>query len=334
MSDAVERLASDLEDKILASGAINEDLIMEVFRFQADNCIVYKDFLKYLGVDSMGVKSPESIPFLPISAFKYHRVGWSLHISATLFMSSGTTGSDRSKHYVIRPDLYNTGIISGFEAVWGKVNDWVILALLPSYLEQGNSSLVWMVNHLFEFAAEGSGFFKNDFVRLDEALGRAVQSGKKVMLWGVAYALADYADFRNKPLPEGVVVLETGGMKGRRKELPKDGLHELLSAGLGVKAISSEYGMTELLSQAWSVKGNCFQSGPLMEVAIAHNQNPLEKVDWGKRGRILVCDLLNVHSCSFVATDDLGQLNEDGSFMVFGRLDNAEIRGCNLLYEL
>lgn len=333
MRDSVKEVALELESRIIGYGGKFEDLLMEVFQFQAVNCGVYKAFLNYLKVDYRKVNKIEAIPYLPISAFKYHKVGWG-GSAELVFKSSGTSGMERSMHYVHRSSVYGEGVLRGFEQEWGRVEDWVILALLPSYLEQGQSSLVWMVDHLMQRSAKRSAFFKQDFESLNATIEQASQKGRSVLLWGVAYALLDFAEWRNQMLPEGITVLETGGMKGRRKELPKEGLHQALTEALGVKVIASEYGMTELLSQAWSKQGNGFIAGPFMDVSIAHNQNPMEKVGVGVKGRLMVCDLLNVHSCSFVATDDLAQLNTDGSFSVLGRLDNAEIRGCNLLYEL
>ncbi len=276
------------------------------------------------------------LTYLPIEFFKHFAVQtappWT---AAFCFESSGTTGQEPSRHLVRDPDLYRESAIRGFFHFFPEKN-YRILALLPSYLERQNASLVHMVQLWIDtFGRPGSGFYLHDFEALAAAIGDADKAGEQVLLIGVSFALLDFAAFSGEKglaLPPDAIVMETGGMKGRREELVREELHTRLRQGLGVPAIASEYGMTELLSQAYALEKGRFQCPPWMRVEIADIHLPTLIQPPGISGRILITDLANVHSCAFIATEDIGRLHEDGSFEVLGRLDHAELRGCNLMY--
>jgi hypothetical protein len=320
-----------LEDEIFSirSSADFERVALEVFRFQSKECQVYKEF-----IEKLGHKTPrciEEIPFLPISFFKTHDILADAKNFELTFLSSGTTGSNRSKHLVYKSSLYEKSFIHTYRQFIGNPEEQVILGLLPNYLEQGNSSLVYMVNKLIEITKSPlSGFLLNDLHNVEKNYQLAIASGKKVVIFGVSYALLDLAE-KNIHLSEALII-ETGGMKGRRKELTKDELHAELSKGLNVPFISSEYGMTELLSQAYSDKNGLFTTPNWMKILCRDINDPLTYVDQGKTGGINVIDLANLYSCSFIATQDLGKIEGD-SFQIMGRFDNSDIRGCNLMVE-
>jgi hypothetical protein len=285
-------------------------------------------------VNSLNRKSPkklEEIPFLPISFFKTHDVICSENKNGITFLSSGTTQTQRSKHLLLKTDLYIRSFTKTYIDFAGELEEQVILALLPNYLEQGNSSLVFMVDHLIQQTkSDLSGFFKNDFEKLIQNYKKALSENKKVVIFGVSYALLDLAEL--KPDLSQATIIETGGMKGRRKEIQKDELHAILCKAFQVDFISSEYGMTELLSQAYSNKNGFFHLPNWMKILIRDTNDPFEFVKKGKTGGINVIDLANLYSCSFIATQDLGQSTEFG-LKLMGRFDNADIRGCNLMME-
>ncbi len=278
------------------------------------------------------VKKIENIPFLPIQFFKSHRV-ISKSVSETItFASSGTTGNLTSKHYVSDLKLYENSFLKAFELIYGKPSQYAILALLPSYLERGGSSLVYMAASLIETSdIEHSGFYLNDTKALIEKLILLESINQKTILLGVSYALLDLIEEQNFKL-KNTIIMETGGMKGKRKELVKDELHSILQNGFGVDRIHSEYGMTELLSQAYSKGQGVFHTPPWMKILTRDTEDALSFVK-GKTGGINVIDLANLYSCSFIATQDLGRIREDGSFEVLGRFDASDIRGCNLMVQ-
>ena len=305
-----------------------ERIALEVFAFQYQNCAIYRKY-----VDLLDRKSPtciEEIPFLPIEFFKSQEV-LSIPKSGkeTLFLSSGTGMIGRSKHLVSNVSVYEDSFFKAYQLLFGNPKEQVILALLPNYLEQGNSSLVYMVSALIE-ASENklSGFLLNEFEEIKKRYEAAINSGKVVVIFGVSYALLDLAE--QKMDFSQAKIIETGGMKGRRKELTKAELHAVLAQGLGVDFVSSEYGMTELLSQAYSLKNGVFVCPPWMKVLFRDVYDPLTLVSSEKSGGINVIDLANIYSCAFIQTQDLGRKTKEG-FVIEGRIDLADIRGCNLM---
>jgi hypothetical protein len=311
-----------------------EQLAMDIYAFQAKHCSVYRDFHVYLDIDPTSVSNLSEIPFLPIQAFKSHKVQTGQWESQRRFESSGTTGQISSKHYVRSLSHYLVNATLGFESFYGDLSQWNVLALLPSYLERGNSSLVCMVQEFIEQSESPlSGFFLNDFENLLKHLEACKDSGKKTLLIGVTYALLDFVE--NHPVSNvpGLVVMETGGMKGRRKEITRKEVHSRLVEAFTVDTVHSEYGMTELLSQAYSKGKGIFYPSATMAVMTADVYDPLDLHFSGKRGVLQIIDLANIDTCSFIATEDLGFVFENGAFEVIGRLDASEMRGCNLMVE-
>lgn len=313
-------------------------LSIEIFRFQYDNNAVYNAYVKALGIDPAKVESIFQIPFLPISFFKTHTVQATLFNPQITFESSGTTGANTSRHRVKDPGLYEESFTRGFERVYGPVNDWCIIGLLPSYLERKNSSLVYMVNKMISQSGQPeSGFYLDEYEVLKEVLMKLEGRQQKTLLIGVTFGLLDFAARYPFPLKH-TVIMETGGMKGRRKEMIRDEVHAELKKAFNVQSVHSEYGMTELLSQAYSKGDGIFECPPWMRVMVRDEDDPLnlqEPADSKNRkemsGILNVIDLANIWSCSFIATDDAGKVFENGSFEVQGRMDNSDIRGCNLL---
>ncbi len=305
---------------------------LDIYNYQADQNPVYKDFIKKLSGPGKEIKSPGDVPFLPIEFFKRHKIISGDLISQQVFESSGTTGSAVSRHFVADLVIYEQSFLQSFRLFYGNLSDYVIAALLPSYTARKSSSLVYMVDSLIK-RTNGpiSGFYRENVAGMLDNINMAVKSGKKVILIGVSYALLDIAE-KYSPDLSGVIVMETGGMKGRREEIIRDELHSILKKSFNVNAIHSEYGMTELLSQAWSKGGGIYFCPPWMKILIRDPQDPLTVTsEPGITGGINVIDLANVHSCSFIATGDMGRLHDNGSFEVLGRIDNSDIRGCNLL---
>lgn len=307
-----------------------EDLALEIFDFQKSNCAIYNDYVRLLGREIP--RSLSEIPFLPIQFFKSHEVLSKPKTgNETFFLSSGTGSIGRSKHFVSDVSIYEQSFLKAYELQFSDPENQVILALLPNYIEQGNSSLVYMVNDLINRTKnELSGFLLNDFDGIRERYKSALSSGKKVVIFGVSYALLDLAE-QGFDLSKAIII-ETGGMKGRREELSKTELHERIKNGLGVDYVSSEYGMTELLSQAYSEKNGVFQTPPWMKVIFSDVYDPLTIVSGASSSIINVIDLANVNSCSFIQTQDLGRKVENG-FVLDGRLDLSDIRGCNLMVD-
>lgn len=307
------------------------DAALQVFRFQAEACHVYKSFITGLGVDVTSVKHFSQIPFLPISFFKSQQVLSSTDAEQVTFSSSGTTGITTSRHMVTDVSWYQQSFRKGFELFYGDISQYTILALLPNYLERSGSSLIYMVEDLIKQSNNtDSGFFLYNHDELYHQLLKQQQAGKPTVLIGVTYALLDFIENYQVDFPE-LIIMETGGMKGRRKEMIREELHTQLCGGFGVSAIHSEYGMTELLSQAYSTGNGIFNCPPWIRILTRDTNDPLSIITDDKAGGINVIDLANINSCSFIATQDLGKLYNDGSFEVLGRFDDADIRGCNLL---
>ncbi len=308
-----------------------EKIALKVFRFQYDSNDVYREFCQLLNVEKKEVKSLQQIPFLPIQFFKSHVVVSTTHPVQETFTSSGTTGMVTSKHLVTDVSLYEESYRKGFSQFYGNIEDYIILALLPSYLEREGSSLIYMVNDLIQLTNNpDSGFYLNQYDELIKKLIDLDHSEKNIILIGVTYALLDLIE-RQKFQLKNTIVMETGGMKGKRKEMIREELHKILCNGFGVSTIHSEYGMTELLSQAYSLGNGVFECPPWMQILIRETEDALNYVDAGKTGGINVIDLANINSCSFIATQDLGKKKPNNSFEVLGRFDNSDIRGCNLM---
>lgn len=315
----------------ISSSAEFQTVSLDIFRHQYQNTKVYRNFCEHLKIKPHKVHALEDIPFLPIEFFKTHKVLAEGSYPQIVFSSSGTTGQVTSKHLVGDLSLYENSFYKTFRQFYGDPSDWLILALLPSYLEREGSSLVYMVKNLIENSGDpASGFYLNDLPGLREALWKGEQSGKKIFLIGVSFALLDLVEKYNFQL-KNTVIMETGGMKGRRKEMIREELHATLMEGFGVDRIHSEYGMTELLSQAYSKGQGIFKSPPWMHFLIRDPEDPLTYVTPGKTGGINVIDLANLNSCSFIATQDLGKDLGNAEFEILGRFDNSDIRGCNLL---
>ncbi len=307
------------------------DFALKIFNYQAEKNLVYKEFLFHLGVNLSSVDNYKNIPFLPIEFFKTHKVISGNQDYKKIFYSSGTTGKSRSKHYLKNITLYENSFMSAFSRFYGDIKDYCVLALLPTYLENDSSSLVYMVDQLIQKSTHPeSGFYLNNIEALALQLKKLEASGQKTILFGVSYALLDLAEMFPMQLSH-TTIMETGGMKGTRKELTKSELHQFLTQKLGVQKIHSEYGMTELLSQAYSKGDGKFFAPPWMKILIRDTYDPFSLLHHGRSGGINIIDLANMDSCSFIETQDLGKINKDGSFEVLGRFDYSDIRGCNLL---
>jgi phenylacetate-coenzyme A ligase PaaK-like adenylate-forming protein len=304
---------------------------LHTFQFQYENIPVYKEFVDFLKVDPVQISSLDQIPFLPISLFKSYQIISSNQKPKITFKSSGTTGMERSEHSIYDLEVYEKSFRKGFEFFYGDVKSYAVLALLPSYLEQGESSLVYMVDDLIHQSENiDSGFYLDNYEDLVLKLKALDQNGQKTILLGVSYALLDLIEQYDFDL-KNTIVMETGGMKGRRKEMIKEELHQVLKAGFGVSQIHSEYGMTELLSQAYSKGNGIFETPPWMKILIRDATDPLTLIDNNLTGGINVIDLSNYYSCSFIATQDLGKKSANNTFEIVGRFDYTDIRGCNLL---
>ncbi|WP_133688319.1 acyl transferase [Maribacter spongiicola] len=304
---------------------------LRIFRFQYDNNIVYHDFCTYLNVQPDDVQTLEQIPFLPIEFFKSKDVLSTTDTPEITFTSSGTTGSETSKHFVTNLSLYEQSYLKAFNHFYGDIENYCVLALLPSYLERTGSSLIYMADDLIKKSNHPeSGFFLNEYEQLHQLLLQLQKTDTKILIIGVSFALLEFTEQYQMSL-HNTIVMETGGMKGRRKEIVRQELHELLSTGFGVQNIHSEYGMTELLSQAYSKGNGVFDCPAWMKILVRDTEDPLSYLNNGKSGGINVIDLANINSCSFIATQDLGKINQDGTFEIIGRFDNSDIRGCNLM---
>lgn len=311
----------------IATQADFDRMTLEVFRFQVEACAPYREYLELLGVDPAAVECPKQIPFLPIELFKSHRVYCGSNPPQQIFTSSSTTGQTPSRHYVADLRIYEEAFTRSFELFYGPAEQTAIYALLPNYLEREGSSLIYMVEGLIRRG--GGGFYLYDH----DALLRDMEAhqGKKILL-GVSYALWDLAEEQRGALHD-VIVMETGGMKGRREELPREEFHRLLCDAFGVQSIHSEYGMAELMSQAYSDGNGIFRTPPWMRICVRDLNDPFRLLPNGATGGVNLIDLANLYSCSFLQTQDLGKLYEDGSFRILGRISGSEIRGCNLLVQ-
>ena len=338
MQAEIPNIAGEGIPKIFDVSSANfVETALTIFRYQYQNIPVYRQFTDALSVSPEQVRKIEQIPFLPIRFFKTHNIAQSNIMPEVVFESSGTTQSLNSKHYVQSLNIYRQSFLSAFKAFYGNIRDWCIIGLLPSYLERNNSSLVVMVDELVTQSEHAdSGFYLYEHEKLYQLLQDLEKRGQKTLLIGVTFALLDFAEKYNLDL-KNTVVMETGGMKGRREEWTREQVHAFLSERLSVSEIHSEYGMTELLSQAYSGGNGKFNCPSWMKILLRDEDDPMvvhdapSKTEKSKTGIINVIDLANIYSCSFIATDDVGRLYSDGSFEVLGRVDNSDIRGCNLM---
>lgn len=308
-----------------------KEISLEIFKHQFKNNKVYRSFCDLLFVHPSDVKELKDIPFLPIQFFKSKKILSSLDEIQETFTSSGTTGSITSKHFVTDISIYQESYLKGFHHFYGDIKDYTVLALLPNYLERNGSSLVFMVNDLIKKSNQPeSGFYLNNLDELAKKLIDLDKKGQKVLLIGVSFALLDLIEKYQFNL-KNTIIMETGGMKGRRKELIRSELHSLLKDGFGVSEIHSEYGMTELLSQGYSNGNGVFDCPPWMKILTRDTEDALTIQRSNRTGGINVIDLANYNSCSFIATQDLGKTHQNGTFEIIGRFDNSDIRGCNLM---
>ncbi len=317
----------------IASEEEFNQLALEIFFFQYENNPVYNNYVKLINCDTGQINNFKQIPFLPIEFFKTQKVICGKDTVKEVFCSSGTTGSQKSHHYITDISVYETSAIKSFERFYGTIADYTILALLPSYVERRDSSLIWMTKLFMsksDYKAD-CGFFGENNSELAIKLKNIYNDpSRKLLLIGVSFALLDFAKNIKLPL-NNIIVMETGGMKGKRKEMVREELHDILCKNFGVTAIHSEYGMTELLSQAYSQGNGVYNCPPWMKVLIREINDPLSLTMEGRSGGINVIDLANINSCSFIATQDVGKCNADGTFIVAGRFDHSDTRGCNLM---
>jgi phenylacetate-coenzyme A ligase PaaK-like adenylate-forming protein len=332
-------MSEEIREKIFSVNAKNFDsLTLEIFRFQFEHNSVYNTFAKGIGKTPEHVKVVADIPFLPVELFKTHKIYSSEKEPEIIFSSSGTTGQITSKHYVADVSLYEKSFQECFRKFYGNPKDWIILALLPSYLERSGSSLVYMAEQLIvETKNSESGFYLKNYEELYKKLKRLNSpkeqaEEKKVLLIGVTYALLDLAENFPQNL-SSTTIMETGGMKGKRKEMIREELHSILKNAFHVSEIHSEYGMTELLSQAYSKGSGIFNCPPWMKILIREMNDPFSYAQNGKTGGVNIIDFANLYSCSFISTSDLGKKYDDGSFEILGRFDDSDVRGCNLMVE-
>jgi hypothetical protein len=308
-----------------------ERLALKHFFFQYENCSIYRSYCDLINVSSSDVVFLEDIPFLPIQFFKTHEVKSFTDEPQKVFLSSRTKSETPSKHYIKSIENYIISFQACFQKFYGNISEYTILALLPSYLERDSSSLVYMIESFINTNRNvHSGFYLNNSKSLIDKLELLESKKIKTLLFGVSFALLDLIDLKKFSLKH-TIIMETGGMKGRKKEITKEQLHDYLTNGFGVKKIHSEYGMTELMSQAYSKGDGFFYSPPWMRVHLRALEDPFEIIKDKRLGALNIIDLANIDSCSFIATQDIGKLFDDGSFKILGRFDNSDVRGCNLL---
>jgi phenylacetate-coenzyme A ligase PaaK-like adenylate-forming protein len=306
-----------------------ESMAVKIFKYQFDNNKIYRSFCDLINKNPSDITNSNQIPFLPIKFFKSHTVLSSNQSIEKKFISSGTTNTNLSTHYITDLKLYESSFENSFKYFFGDIKEFTILALLPSYLENKNSSLIYMADKLIKKTnRKNSGFYLDNYIELKDKLIELKK--EKVILIGVTFALLNLIEKFNFKLPN-LTIVETGGMKGRRKEMIRNELHTKLINGFGTDLICSEYGMTELLSQAYSTNNGIFQCPPWMKIHIREPQDALSFKKNGITGGVNVIDLANINSCSFIATEDLGKKNNENNFEILGRFDNSDIRGCNLL---
>jgi hypothetical protein len=326
----------ELEDKIFSAATADFDaLALEIFQYQYHYNPLYRSFASAIRADPLSVSSADRIPFLPISFFKSHEVKTGSFQPEIVFESSGTTKTGNSRHLVRSAGLYRQSFTTAFERFYGPVTQWCVVGLLPSYLERRHSSLVLMVDELIKMSGnKDSAFYLYEHEKLAALIKRNEEAGQKTLLIGVTFALLDLAEEFKSSLRH-TVVMETGGMKGRKKEITRDEVHDVLQAAWKLNSIHSEYGMTELLSQAYSYGGGLFQCPPWMKIILREEDDPLTIISPRNNiatGLVNVIDLANIYSCAFIATDDIGKLHPDGKFEVAGRMDSSDVRGCSLMY--
>lgn len=306
---------------------------LATFRYQVENVLVYQQYVQLLGISPLEIQHYSQIPFLPVSFFKSKSIIAEHQTPEISFTSSGTTGMITSQHQVAKVELYEQSFNRCFEKFYGPVSDYCVIGLLPAYLERSGSSLVYMVDQLIKKSNYfNSGFYLNQYAELKQLLLSLKEQNQKTILFGVTFALLDMAENFSVDFPD-LIVMETGGMKGRRKEIVREELHEVLTKGFGVERIHSEYGMTELLSQAYSKGDGLFECPPWMKISIREINDPKQLVKDGITGGVNIIDLVNYFSCSFISTQDLGKIHPDNQFEIVGRFDNADLRGCNLLVQ-
>jgi len=328
----------ELEDKIFNVQKHGfEQVALELFKLQSTENILYRSFIEAINIDPGNVNNVASIPFLPVGFFKNHDVVTGTFEPDVIFESSGTTQTGNSRHIVKSANLYRRSFTDAFQLFYGSPGIWCIAGLLPAYLERKNSSLVMMVNDLIGLSRHtSSGFYLYEHEKLAELIMFNEAASQKTLLIGVAFALLDLAEHFRFPLKH-TTVMETGGMKGRRKEITRTEMHETLCEAWKLDFIHSEYGMTELLSQAYSSGNGLFRCPPWMKIILRDEDDPLTIKSLSaatQSGLINVIDLANIYSCSFIATDDIGKLYPDGSFEVIGRMDSSDVRGCSLMYAV
>ena len=326
-------MKNNLINKIfnLSSDIDFNELAVEIFHFQYKNNSIYKKFVDYNKFKINNISHYNEIPFLPIDFFKSQKIFCLKKIPELVFESSGTTGMTKSRHFVKFPKIYEYSFLQSFRHFYNEINSYCIIALLPNYSQQKNSSLIYMMKYLIkESNHPDSGFYQYNYKEVVEKINQLQNKGQKIILWGVSFALLFLAENYHLNIPDAIV-FETGGMKGQRKEITREELHSILTSSFGVKSIHSEYGMTELLSQAYSKNNGIFFTPPWMKIIIRETNDPLTIAGYNKTGGINVIDLANLYSCSFIATQDLGKIHKNNSFEVLGRFDNSDVRGCNLL---
>lgn len=330
MSDNAQK--RQIIEKIQRIQANNfEQLALEIFHYQASSNLLYTKYLDLVNVQTDKICTIQAIPFLPISFFKTHEIKTRQWESQQIFTSSGTTGVQTSKHHISDLSFYLNNTKAAFEFFYGPISDYCVLALLPAYLERQGSSLVAMADFFIRASKyDQSGFFLNNLIELDAILRDCQEKGIPTLLLGVSFALLDLAEQYPQKL-SSIIIMETGGMKGRRKELIRSELHSILNQAFQTKHIHSEYGMTELLSQAYSKGDGLFRPAPTMKVLARSITDPFQILDSAKNGLLNIIDLANWETISFIGTDDLGKVYTDGSFEILGRLDASDVRGCNLL---
>ena len=322
----------DIKDILnISSNSEFKEQTLKVFRFQAEHCSIYKEFLNCLNVNPNKINTIKEIPFMPISFFKNFKILTQIDYYEKVFTSSGTTGENTSRHYVHKLSVYHNELDAGFKYFFGNYEDYQIFSLLPAYAERTGSSLIEMVEYWNKQTKQpASEHYLYNHKKLYEDLQKAQDKGKKIILIGVSFALIDFAEafpFEMK----NTILIETGGMKGRKKEITREELHSILKNAFKLDKIYSEYGMTELLSQAYSTGNQLFSTPPWMRILLRDTEDPLSLVPQGKTGGINVIDLANLYSCSFIATDDLGRMHNNNQFEILGRFDNSDVRGCNLM---
>ncbi len=326
---------STLENRIFAIRSPRDFnvLALDIFTYQYAKNSVYREFCDHMGKSPENVNSLTDIPFLPIRFFKSETIVTGPDPATVVFESSGTTGSIPSRHHVISEDLYKRSILEGFTRVYGDPSDYVIMAMLPSYMERGNASLVYMVNYLIQCSDRSeSGFYLNDLQHWSQKMQDLDRAGVPVLLIGVTFALLDLAESFPIAL-KNTLIMETGGMKGKRPEWIREEIHTFLKDKFEVATIHSEYGMTELLSQGYATKDGQFQFPPWVKVSLREIEDPLSRASFSQTGGVNIIDLANLYSCSFIATDDLGRIHNNGSVEILGRFDHSDIRGCNLMVQ-